>query len=136
LLYNVRRGGGPPTAWELSLEGVGGEPYPFSHPRAFFPQISPDGRWVAYMSAESGRQEIYVAPFPRAGRQTRVSPGGGIDPVWRADGREIMYLGTGNVVSAALTIERDTIRVGAITPLFPHVKAGPRKQHDVSPDGR
>jgi hypothetical protein len=47
-----------------------------------------------------------------------------------------MYLGGGNVVSAELTLERDTVRVGAITPLFPHVKAGPRKQHDVSPDGR
>ena len=41
-----------------------------------------------------------------------------------------------NVISAAVTLERDTVRVGAITPLFPHVKVGPRKQHDVSPDGR
>ena len=136
LLYNVRRSAVPPTAWVLPLEGGDGKPFPFSNPRAFFPQISPDGRWVAYMSPESGRQEIYVAPFPGPGRQTRVSPGGGIDPVWRADGREIVYLGGGSAVSAELTLERDTIRVGAITPLFPHVKVGPRKQHDVSRDGR
>ncbi len=136
LLYNVRSSGAPPAAWVLRLDGGDGKPFPFSHARAFFPQISPDGRWVAYMSAESGRQEIYVAPFPGPGRQARVSPGGGIDPAWRADGREIVYLGGGSAVSAALTLDRDTVRVGAVTPLFPHVKAGPRKQHDVSPDGR
>lgn len=136
LLYNVRRSGTPPTAWVLPLEGGDGKPFPFSQPRAFFPQISPDGHWVAYMSAESGRPEIYVAPFPGPGRQVRVSPGGGLDPVWDADGREIVYVGGGSVVSAELTVEPDTIRVAAITPLFPHVKAGPRKQHDVSPDGR
>ena len=136
LLYNVRRGGAAPTAWVLPLEGGGGKAFPFSHPRAFFPQISPDGHWVAYMSPESGRQEIYVAPFPGPGRQTRVSPGGGIDPAWRADGREIVYFGGGSAVSAELTFERDTVRVGAITPLFSHVKTGPRRQHDLSPDGR
>ncbi len=136
LLYNVRRSGAPPTAWVLPLEGGDGRPVPLAHPRAFFPQISPDGRWVAYMSLESGRQEIYVAPFPGPGHQTRISPDGGLDPAWRADGRELVYLDGGSVVSAALTIERDAVRVGAITPLFPHVKAGPRKQHDVSPDGR
>lgn len=136
LLYNVRSSGAPPTAWVLPLDGGDGTPFPLAHPRAFFPQISPDGRWMAYMSPESGRQEIYVAPFPGPGRQTRVSPGGGVDPAWRADGREIIYLDGGSAVSAELTIERDTVRVGAVTPLFPHVKAGPRKQHDVSPDGR
>jgi Tol biopolymer transport system component len=136
LLYNVRSSGAPPAAWVLRLDGGDGKPFPLAHPRAFFPQISPDGKWVAYMSPESGRQEIYVAPFPGPGRQTRVSPGGGVDPVWRADGRELVYLDGGNAISAALTIERDTVRVEAITPLFPHVKAGPRKQHDVSPDGR
>jgi Tol biopolymer transport system component len=136
LLYNVRSNGAPPMAWVLPLDGGSGKPYPFAYPRAFFPQISPDGHWVAYMSTESGRQEIYAAPFPGPGRQTRVSPGGGIDPAWSADGREIVYLGGGSAVSAALTFERDTVRVGAITPLFAHVKAGPRKQHDVAPDGR
>jgi dipeptidyl aminopeptidase/acylaminoacyl peptidase len=136
LLYNIRSNGAPPMAWVLPLDGGSGKPYPFVYPRAFFPQISPDGHWVAYMSTESGRQEIYAAPFPGPGRQTRVSPGGGIDPAWAADGREIVYLGGGSAVSAALTFERDTVRVGAITPLFAHVKAGPRKQHDVAPDGR
>ncbi len=136
LLYNVRRSGAAPSAWVLRLDGGDGRPFPFSNPRAFFPQISPDGNWVAYMSPESGRQEIYVAPFPGPGNQTRVSPGGGVDPAWRADGRELVYLDARSAVSAALTIERDTVREGAVTPLFPHVKAGPRKQHDVSPDGR
>jgi Tol biopolymer transport system component len=136
LLYNVRQADASRTAWVLPLEGGDGKPFPFSCPRAFFPQISPDGHWVAYMSLEAGRQEIYLAPFPGPGRLTRVSPAGGLDPAWRADGREIVYLDGRNAVSAALTLDGDTVRVAATTPLFPHVKAGPRKQHDVSPDGR
>jgi hypothetical protein len=136
LLYNVRRSGALPAAWVLPLEGVGRSPFPFSRPRAFFPQISPDGRWVAYMSAESGRQEIYVAPFPGPGSQTRVSPAGGMDPAWRADGREIVYVDGANAVSAEVTLGRDAVHVGAVKPLFPHVKVSPRKAHDVSPDGR
>ena len=136
LLYNVRSSGAAPTAWMLRLDGGDGKPLPLAYPRAFFPQISPDGRWVAYMSPESGRQEVYVAPFPGPGRQTLVSPRGGMDPAWRADGTELVYLDGGNVMSAELTLGRDTVRVGAVTPLFAHAKAGPRKQHDVSPDGR
>jgi hypothetical protein len=59
-----------------------------------------------------------------------------MDPAWSAGGREILYLDGANVVSAALAIDGDALRVASVTPLFPHVKAGPRKQHDVSPDGR
>lgn len=136
LLYNVRRSGAPPTAWVLPLGENSAEPFPLAYPRAFFPQISPDGRWVTYMSAESGRQEVYVAPFPGPGRQTRVSPVGGLDPVWRADGRELLYLDGTSTVSAELAFDDDMVRVGAVRQLFPHIKAGPRKQHDVAPDGR
>jgi len=54
--------------------------------------FSPDGRWVAYQSNESGRDEIYVRPFPGPGGQWQVSTAGGSDPRWRPDGKELYYL--------------------------------------------
>jgi Tol biopolymer transport system component len=69
-------------------------------------QFSPDGRWVAYASSESGRYEIYVVPFPpgdgRTGK-TPVSSGGGLQPRWRADGKELYYLGRDSSVMAVDT---------------------------------
>ena len=54
--------------------------------------FSPDGRWLAYMSAESGRFEIYVRPFHGAGGPWQVSTGGGLMPRWRRDAKAIFYL--------------------------------------------
>jgi Tol biopolymer transport system component len=135
LLYNVRRGVVPPAAWVLPLTGDR-KPFPFSQARAFFPQFSPDGRWVAYISAESGRNEIYVVPFPESGAKTRISTNGGIDPVWRADSKEIIYLGNNQVMSASVTARGQDIHVGEVKALFPHTKIGPRKAHDISPNGQ
>jgi eukaryotic-like serine/threonine-protein kinase len=56
-------------------------------------QLSPDSRWMAYNSAESGRSEVYVSPVPAAGRRWQLSMAGGVQPLWRADGREMYYLG-------------------------------------------
>ena len=55
-------------------------------------QFSPDGRWVAYMSNESGQLEVYVQSFPSLGAKSRVSVAGGMLPIWRADGRELFFL--------------------------------------------
>jgi Tol biopolymer transport system component/tRNA A-37 threonylcarbamoyl transferase component Bud32 len=55
------------------------------------PQLSPDGRWIAYVSRESGGGEVYIEPFRRDGDRVRVSPAGGGQPKWRADGREIFF---------------------------------------------
>jgi serine/threonine-protein kinase len=55
------------------------------------PQISPDGHWIAYESNESGREEVYVRPFPGAGGKWQVSGEGGYDPLWARDGRELFY---------------------------------------------
>ena len=55
-------------------------------------QFSPDGRWVTYESDVSGQLEIYVQPFPEAKEKWQVSTGGGNDPRWRADGKELFYL--------------------------------------------
>lgn len=64
-------------------------------------QFSPDGRWVAYHSDESGRFEVYVTPFsPAAAERWQVSSGGGVQPVWRQDGRELYYLGLDGTLNA------------------------------------
>ena len=54
--------------------------------------FSPDGRWVAYSSDETGRDEVYIRPFPKADGQWRVSTDGGTNPRWRPDGRELFYI--------------------------------------------
>ncbi len=60
--------------------------------RMYAPSLSPDGRWLAYNSDESGQTEVYVRPFPGPGGRMPVSVGGGSRPVWAHDGREIFYL--------------------------------------------
>ena len=54
--------------------------------------FSPDGRYIAYTSNESGRYDVYVEPLPQSDRKWPISPNGGYEPRWRADGREIYYL--------------------------------------------
>jgi Tol biopolymer transport system component len=54
-------------------------------------RFSPDGRWIAYVSDESGRPEIYVQPYPGPGGKWQISADGGIEPVWNANGRELFY---------------------------------------------
>ena len=56
-----------------------------------FPRLSPDGRWLAYISNESGRYEVYVQAYPGAGEKITVSTDGGYEPVWSPDGRELFY---------------------------------------------
>jgi hypothetical protein len=76
---------------------------------------------VAYQSDESGRDEIYVQPFPGPGTRTRISPGGGVQVRWRANGRELFYLTLeGELVAVPIALDAgDAIpRVGAVEPLF------------------
>ncbi|MBI3472582.1 MAG: PD40 domain-containing protein [Candidatus Solibacter usitatus] len=61
---------------------------PFSESQG---QLSPDGRWVAYRSNESGKPEVYVQPFPPSGGKWQISTAGGHEPRWRRDGKELFY---------------------------------------------
>lgn len=80
--------------WALALDGL--KPLRITETAAAEdePALSPDGRWLAYMSPESGRPEIYVRPFPPkpGNRTTRISTNGGHQPKWRGDGRELFFL--------------------------------------------
>lgn len=90
LLY--RTTGKENALWALPMEQDGPPDLVLKSEFSFWlAQMSPDGRWLAYMSNESGRYEIYVEPFRRPGERVRVSPDGGVRPRWRGDGRELFY---------------------------------------------
>jgi Tol biopolymer transport system component len=81
--------------------------------------ISPDGSWLAYFTDESGSFEVYVTPFPDAGRRWQVSTASGVYPFWCASGREIVYQQfDGQLMSAEVELGTGTVRLGATKPLF------------------
>jgi Tol biopolymer transport system component len=104
-------------------------------------RFSPDGRWIAYASDESGQLEIYVARFTEPGERRRVSTAGGLWPRWRRDGKEIVYLASNNMLAAAtVNGEGANFEVGAVRTLFavrprPMVTLGDYP-YDVSADGQ
>jgi serine/threonine protein kinase len=100
-------------------------------------QFSPDGRWVAYSSNETGRTEVYVAPFQRAGPRTPISTDGGGSPRWRDDGQELFYLrGDNTLVGVAIKLSASSIDVGMATPLFNAAMRPAAMPYDVTSDGR
>lgn len=110
-------------------------------------EVSPDGRWLAYQSTRSGSQEVYLAPFPNTDdREWQVSRGGGSEPLWARDGRELFYRGaTGAVMRVSISPASRT-PPGTPTKLFEasSYALGGRgefdrlvcRTYDVSPDGR
>ena len=99
------------------------------------PEVSPDGRWLAYYSGESGRAQIFVQPFLRPGRKVLISPEGGLNPRWAGDGQRLFYIQGGAVNEASLTIGTD-VAVKSVRRLFEvaGVSTG-TPQYDVFPDG-
>ena len=82
-------------------------------------RLSPDTRWVAYQSNESGRAEIYVQPFPGTGGKVQVSTSGGLLPRWRGDGKELFYIDLDNrMIAVPMVSNPGSIRVGGPVPLF------------------
>src|SRR6185295_7734481 len=63
-------------------------------------KMSPDGRWLAYASDESGHWQVYVQPFPPTGEQQQVSVNGGSEPRWRQDGRELFFMSPSHQIMA------------------------------------
>jgi serine/threonine protein kinase len=82
-------------------------------------QISPDGKWMAYTSNESGRNEVYITPFPGGGAKWQVSKDGAIWPKWRSDGKEIYFLdGLDNIVAVDVTPGGNAVNLGVPHVLF------------------
>ena len=101
------------------------------------PSMSPDGRWIAYESNESGMQEIYVRPFPDVeSGQWLVSAGGGDNPLWGPDGHELFYRGPDGVMVVEIRSD-DRFERGRPRQLFPDIYfRNAESNWDISPDGR
>jgi Tol biopolymer transport system component len=143
----------PPT------EGAAAQPYVTTAFNQTFGAFSPDGRWVAYASDESGKFDIYIDSFPKPGSRLRVTTAGGTEPRWHRDGTELYFRRGRELYSVALTrangppsrpeaasarsrrsspdvsrAEADALEVGAMNRLFDAGAAV--RSYDVSPDGR
>jgi Tol biopolymer transport system component len=106
-------------------------------------QFSPNGRFVAYVSNEPGQHQIFVRPFPASDNQWQVSSGGGIQPRWSHDGKELYYIALdGKLMAVTITMTNGAIEAGTPKPLFQTRTPGgaqqaySRPQYDVSSDGR
>jgi len=134
-------------AWVLPLEGDSqAQPVARSRFGEGSAKFSPDGRWIAYASDESGKSEVYVQPFPGPGPKVQVSSAGGFDPVWRRSGGELYYRNAKTMMVVAITTAPE-VRVSAARPLWeasysdgsgsscgmPGVSSS---NYDVTPDGQ
>ena len=105
------------------------------------PDISPDGRWIAHLSLESGRSEIYVRPFPGPGGKWQISTEGGVAPVWARNGRELFYASspTGKLMAVDVTTQ-PTFQAGTPRVVLDggfRLTAGAQgANYDISPDGQ
>jgi eukaryotic-like serine/threonine-protein kinase len=104
-------------------------------------RFSPDGRWIAYASNESGKFQVYVIPSSRTAGKQQISSAGGLQPVWRRDGKELFYLTLDNtLMSAPITLGKEGVEVSAPRQLFRLPKlvgaAGNFTAYDVAPDGQ
>ena len=102
------------------------------------PAFSPDGRWLAYVSNETGREEVYVQPFPGPGGKWQISTDGGSFPVWARNGRELFYRSGEKLMSVTVTTQ-PVFRAGTPRVLFEARFAGTTadaSSYDVARDGQ
>ena len=132
---------GSATGRDIWIAPLTGERKPQSFLQTKFNEMqarfSPDGRWIAYQSEESGRYEVYVQPFPGPGGKWQISTNGGTMPVWAQNGRELFYMSSGNFMSVGVTTQptfsASTPRIIADYPPFLMGRLS-NGVYDVSPD--
>src|SRR5262245_5939662 len=145
LLFRSQTRDGTYDLWAMSMDGER-KPFPvvqtsFDEPDG---QFSPDGKWIAYQSNESGRFEIYIQPFPGPGSKTRISNNGGAQLRWRRDGKELFYVALdGRLMAVPIQFGANgqAVEPGAPVPLFVTrlggaVTSSNRPQYMVSRDGQ
>jgi hypothetical protein len=126
---------------------TGGERKPVPYLQTEFNEhhghLSPDGRWMAYASDESGRSEVYVRSFPVPGPRTQVSTDGGGQPRWRHDGKELFYQAADRTLMAATVKTDGSFAASASHALFPMriasggtVVSGSEAQFEPTGDGQ
>jgi serine/threonine protein kinase/Tol biopolymer transport system component len=135
LLYG-ERGEGEKISWDLRAFSLPGSPRAELFLKTGFQtygaRFSPDGRWVAYDSDESGSSEVYVRPFPGPGGIVRISTSGGRHPVWSRDGKELFFFARGGKLTSVPVKSSPRFEAGNPVPLFQL----PGGDFDVSPDGK
>jgi hypothetical protein len=98
-------------------------------------QFSPDSRWIAYTSNESGRDDVYVQLAPRAGRDSQrkwlISTGGGLEPRWRKDGAELFYVAGSTLMAVDVKARGDDFQAGTPRRLFDVPLPEPRRNRFV-----
>ncbi|GJG89175.1 hypothetical protein tb265_43560 [Gemmatimonadetes bacterium T265] len=149
-LVYMRNLGGHWGIWSARLDGdaPGRAPRPVltGGYDLYMPAVSPDGRWLAYVSTESGRDEVYVRPFPGPGAAVQVSDAGGVEPLWAPGGGRLFYRTGRQFVAASVATPSVTPTPGAApvfavtarTPLFHDGFDGnmPHANYAVMPDGQ
>ena len=142
LLYHLDDPETRADLWYLQRneDGSGWEPHPFLQTpfNQSVPRFSPDGRYVAYLSNESGQMEVYVQPFPEGGRRVTLSSNGGTKVRWSRDGKELFYV-EGQTLVAVSVSSGSSFSVGSATRLFEHPGLRPGinyAPYDISADGQ
>lgn len=144
--FLLLQGNTPKTSYDVWVLPLGGE----RKARVFLgtnfeernAEFSPDGKWVAYRSNESGRSDVYVRPFPGPGGQWQISTTGGVAPRWRRDGKELYYIAPdARLMAVPIRTQGETLEPGTPIPLFQTRIVGGgsypnRPQYDVAADGR
>jgi len=133
------RRGGKHEIWILSVPDGGATPFLQTAFNESSGRFSPDGRWLAHCSDNSGRSEVYVRSFPLPGADWRVSVGGGTQPVWRPDGGELFYVGADDKLMAVKTKVMSPVAHAVIENLFDirlRTSSSDIGLFDVGSDGR
>jgi Tol biopolymer transport system component/tRNA A-37 threonylcarbamoyl transferase component Bud32 len=141
LLYTQNISGQGNDIWILPLTGnkENRKPIPYLHTlfRKSDPQFSPDGKWVAYVSNESGHDEVYIQAFPSPGGKWQVTNSGGTQPRWRGDGKELFFLNDSRLWAAGIRTSPGRVEIDPPRELFRAAAyQGPPYVYDVTPDGR
>ena len=135
LAFHERKPNGERDIWTVA-PGRDPEPFLMTPFDERSPRFSPDERWLAYVSDESGRPEVYVQPFPGPGRKWLISVDGGTDPVWSRNGRELFYRQNDQMMVVVIA-QAPELLAGRPRRLFEtRSDAGDNgPNYDVSPDG-
>jgi len=145
--YVIYSNDGAQTARDLWVSPLFGDRKPFPYLQSqyeeYHARVSPDGRWMAYVSNESGRYEVYVQSFPEPRGKWLISTNGGVQPRWRHDGRELFYIALDETLMAVPVRGETALEAGTPVVLFDTnlaygttVTFARAQQYDVSPDGQ